>query len=183
MELLLAVNRILPALGEHPVTSLTIKHPTLAIVLPKIQNKLEDLCMQGYWFNTFDITLYPDSEGGIALPTDTLAFIPDSENAIQRGRALYNGTTQTFFWAAPVKGSIITSIPFNELPESMAAYVFYSALVISYVTDLGLEKDVQLWQAEAQAAERRVMSEHLRNRKYTTRRSPRYQRILHAMRA
>ena len=32
MKLLDAVNLILPKLGEHPVTSLTIKHPTLAIV-------------------------------------------------------------------------------------------------------------------------------------------------------
>jgi len=182
MELILAVNRILPALGEHPVTSLNTKHPTLAILLPKIQNKLEDLTMMGWWFNTFKTTLYPDSEGGVALPTDTLSFVPMFDNAVQRGSALYNGDTQSYIWTAPIEGTIITRIPFDELPESMASYVFYSALVVAYVTDIGMENEVQLWQTEAAQAERRVMSEHLRNRKYTTQRSPRYQRIRHAMR-
>lgn len=183
MELLTAVNRILPVLGEHPVTSTTIKHPTLAILLPKIDMKIEDLTSQGYWFNTFKTTLYQDSEGGIELPTDTLSFVPTYDNAIQRGRRLYNGDTMTYVWDAPVEGTLITRLPFAELPESCAVYVQYSVMIAAYVTDIGFEQDVQVWQTEAGAAERRLMSEHLRHKKYTTQKSPRYARLRHAMRA
>jgi hypothetical protein len=183
MKLLTAVNRILPVLGEHAVTSLSTKHPTLAILLPIIQTTLDDLTIQGYWFNTFKTKLYQDSEGGIGLPLDTLSFVPDYENAIQRGTKLFNGETMSYVWSLPVDGVIVTRVPFDELPESVATFIFYNAMVVAYVTDIGLEQTVQIWQALAGAAERRVMSEHLRNRKYTTQRSPRYQRIRAAMRA
>lgn len=183
MDLLTAVNRILPKLGEHPVTSLTVKHPTLAILLPEIQTKLEDESMQGMWFNTFNVKLQPDSEGNVTLPVDTLSFVPKYLNAVQRGRQLYNGETQLYFWSEPVEGRLVTKVPFDLLPESAASLVFYSALVSVYVTDIGLEREVQLWQQQADIARARVSNEHLRNKKYTTRRSPRYQRILAAMRA
>lgn len=182
MELLTAVNRILPTLGEHPVTSLNTKHPTLAIILPKIDLKIDDLTIQGYWFNTFDVALYPDSEGGIAIPVDTLTFVPTKEPAIQRGRKLYNAASQTYVWTKPVDALITTRIPFAELPESMALFVMYSVMVTSYVTDIGLEQDVQLWQSEMAKAEARVMSEHLRNMKYSTRKTQRFQRIERARR-
>ena len=129
MELLTAVNRILPTLGEHPVTSLNTKHPTIAVVLPKIKLKVDDLTLQGYWFNTFKVTLYPDSEGGIAMPVDTLSFIPNSAPAIQRGRKLYNADKQSYIWAEPIEAVIITRVPFEELPESVALYVMYSVMV------------------------------------------------------
>lgn len=183
MDLLTAVNRILPALGEHPVTSITSRNPTLAIILPKIDNKLDDTLTPGYWFNTFKTTLYPDSEKVIAIPADTLSFVPTWVDAIQRGMRLFDPVTQTYLWSSPVEGVRITRVPFDELPESAASYVFYSALVICYVQDLGMESAVQLWQAEAAGAERRLMSEHLRNKKYSTTRSPRYARLRHAMRA
>lgn len=183
MDLLTAVNRILPKLGEHPVTSLNTKHPTLAVLLPVIEAKIEELTMQGYWFNTFDTKLYPDSEGRIELPLDCLSFVPKYENAVQRGKLLFNGKTINFTWTAPVEGTIVLRLAFAELPESMASHVFYSALVDVYVSDIGLEDEVKIWQVEAAGANRRVMSEHLRNKKYTTRNSPRYRRIINAMRA
>lgn len=183
MDLLTAVNRILPKLGEHPVTSLNTKHPTLAILIPQIDSTLEELLMPGWWFNTFDTKLYPDSEQGVELPTETLSFVPNTANAIQRGRKLYNGETMNYLWTEPVEGVIITKMPFDELPESVASLVFYNALVSAYVTDIGLEKELQVWQTLAQAAERRMFSEHLRNRKYTTQRSPRYIRYRSALRA
>ena len=67
MKLLDAVNLILPKLGEHRVTSVDNKHPTLAIILPEIENELKKLLARGWWFNEFDYKAYPDSEGAGAL--------------------------------------------------------------------------------------------------------------------
>lgn len=182
MEILTAVNRILPVLGEHPVTSLDTKHPTLAVVIAKLGMKVDDIITQGYWFNTSAITLYPDSEGGIALPTNTLSFVPDrGYPAVARGSKLYNIETASFLWSTTVTGKRIERLAFNELPEACAQLVMYATMVTSYVTDIGLENDVQVWQGEAQAAERRLMSEHLRNMRYSTASGARFQRIKRAM--
>lgn len=183
MDLLTAVNRIMPKLGEHPVTSLNKKHPTLAILLPIIDTKIEDLTMQGQWFNTSDITLYPDSEGGIAIPADTLSFTPKDMQAVVRGLRLFNAATSSYVWKLPVAGTLIARLGFEELPESVASLVWYSALVDAYVTDIGMEQIVQAWMQQAQLAQARVLAEHLRNVKYSTKRSPRFARLRLAMRA
>lgn len=183
MDLLTAVNRIMPKLGEHPVTSLDTKHPTLAILLPLIDTKIEDLTIQGLWFNTTEVTLYQDAEGGIAVPVGTLSFTPNTLQAVVRGRKLFNAATSTYVWTEPVKGVLISRLVFSDLPESMAGYVWYSALVDAYVTDIGMESNVKMWMSQAQLAESRVMSEHLRNVKYSTKKSPRYARLRLAMRA
>jgi hypothetical protein len=183
MELLAAINRILPALGEHPVTSLNVKHPTLAIILPAIAGKIDDLTMIGWWFNRFDTTLYPDSEGAIALPVDTLSFIPDNGDAVARGLKLFNTTTQTYLWTDAVTGSIIMRVPFEQLPESVASWIFHAAIVEAYVTDIGMADEVRMWREEAASAQGRVEREHLRNKRYSTQRSPRYYRLRAAMRS
>lgn len=183
MELLNAVNLMLPKLGEHPVTSLTKRHPTLAIILPEVDNEITTCLLKGWWFNTYEYTAYPDSEGLITLGVDTLAFVPDEYASTLRGRALFNLTTLDYKWDKPVKGTIKQRLTFNELPESVAQYVWYSALCNTYVTDLGMTQDVQVWKAKAEEANVQVLAEHLRNKKYSTKQSPRFRRLRAAMRA
>jgi hypothetical protein len=184
MDLLTAVNLILPAMGEHPVTRIDVKHPTLAVILPVIDSKIDTCSMRGWWFNEFKHTLYPDSEGGIALPDDTLAFIPDEgyEGSV-RGTRLFNKARLDFIWTGPVPGVIQLRLPFDELPESVATYVFYDALVQIYLVDIGLESVVGEWKTIAANAETLATNEHLRNMRHTTMKSARYARLRSAMRS
>lgn len=182
MNLLTAVNNILPKLGEHPVTSLDKKHPTLAIILPLVDLELERLLTKGWWFNTYPYTMYPDTEGNIAIPTNTLQFTPVDVNAIVRAGKLFNPATLDYVWTEPVVGTIILNFSFDELPVAAQHVVFYQALVAAYVTDLGLEKEVQFWMQGITAAEKLLMSEHLRNRKFSASNSPRHRRLRAAMR-
>lgn len=184
MELLTAVNNILPKLGEHPVTSLERKHPTLAIVLPLIDQVMLEVLGEGWWFNTFEYTAYPNSEKEIYLPSNTISFIPNSASpgAAVRGMRLYNTGNSTFLWDSPVTGVLIESMPFNQLPQSAANVVLYRAMIDSYVTDIGLEKEIQVWQGLSQSARAQLVSEHLRNRKFSARNSPRQRRLRSAMR-
>lgn len=183
MELLDAVNLILPILGEHPVTSVTTKHPTLGILLPKMHLKRREILLMGLWFNQYETKLYPDGEGNITVPARTLTFLPSNANAVVRGKLLMNTDDHTYKWAVPIVGDITEDVPFNELPESAAHAVLYGSVVAAYVTDIGMESNVQMWQQEAGAALVRLNTEHLRNKRYSTRKTRQYHNIRKAMRA
>lgn len=183
MELLNAVNLMLPKLGEHPVTTLDINHPTLAVILPEVENELIQLLLKGWWFNEYNTTLYPDSEKHIAVGTEVLSFTSDSVESAVRGRSLFNPATLNYVWEAPVTGKIKQRVDFDELPETAAQFVWYSALINSYVTDLGVTQEVQVWQTRAGAAMAQLLAEHLRNRKYSTTCTSRYRKLRSAMRA
>lgn len=174
---------MLPKLGEHPVTDLDVNHPTLAVILPVIDNSVVQLLTKGWWFNEFDVTLYPDNEKGIAIGTEVISFTPTYVQAAMRGRALYNPESLSYLWDSPVEGRIKQVLDFNVLPESAAQFIMYSALIEAYVTDLGVSQDVQVWQSLATAAYTQLLAEHLRNRKYSTTSTRRFQRLRLAMKA
>jgi hypothetical protein len=182
MQLLTAVNLILPALGEHPVTSLDIKHPTLAVILPQIEQQRQDFQTNGWWFNTVPARMLPNSEGQIDVPTGTLEFIPDSGDVASRGEMFYNIAERSYVFTEALVGDLIQDVPFEQLPESAAQYVLYSSLVLAYATDIGLEQTVQLWSAKANEALARVERAHLRNRKYSNTRSRRWRRYRQSLR-
>lgn len=172
----------MPILGERPVTSLDAKHPTLALLLPKLDTKLEDALAVGWWFNSFVTTLYTNDAGEIAVPLDTLAFVPSFTQAVVRGDKLYNPATMSYVFDYPVAGELIQRVPFEQLPETAASYVWYAALVDAYVTDIGMEQNVQKWMQEEAQARTRMEAEHLRHRKYSTYNNPRFQRVRNALR-
>ena len=182
MQLLTAVNLIMPKLGERPVTSLEVKHPTRAVLLPIIEQTRRNTLKRGWWFNEYPITLYPNMAGEIDLGTETLSFLPDCEGeAIERGEQLYNPKTLTYVFTAPVKGTVIQDVPFEQLSESVAAYVFYSSLVEAYATDLGVTQDLPVWQTLAARAWSDFLAEHLRQKKHSTRKSRRWRQFVFAL--
>ena len=183
MKLLDAVNLILPKLGEHRVTSIDNKHPTLAIILPEIENELKKLLARGWWFNEFDYKAYPDSEGAIVLGTNTLEFTPKYPNtAVARGLSLYNPVTLSYVFDRYVEGRVREYVDFEQIPESAAQSVLYNALVSSYATDIGMTNEVLLWQMAASQAYSDLLAEHLRQKKHTTKNSRRWKNFICALR-
>jgi hypothetical protein len=183
MRLLDAVNLILPKLGEHSVTRLDTKHPTLAIILPEVDNELRALLHKGWWFNEFNTTLHPDINGELLLGTDVLTFTATSEGvAVQRGRKLYNPLTLSYHFDTPVPGRVRQYVAFDDLPESAAQTVYYSALVNAYLTDIGLTNEVRDWQMRAATSYSDMLAEHIRQHKYNTRKSRQYVKLRRALR-
>lgn len=183
MELLDAVNLVLPKLGERPVTSIAVKHPTLAVLLPILEQTQRNTLMSGWWFNEFEYTAYPAVNGEIDIGVDALSFIPDvPDTAVVRGQRLYNPKTLSYVFTDTVKGTVVQNVQFNELPDSAASYVFYSAMVEAYATDLGVTQELGVWQSMAGRAWSSMLSEHLRQRKHSTRRSRHWRNLINAMR-
>lgn len=181
MDILRAINLILPALGEHPVSSVDSKHPTVAIILQNLQSELDEVLIRGWWFNTYKNVLYPDPEGVIVLPSNTLSVLTIRERGVQRGTKLFNRDTQTFVWSGGVRVEIIERLDFEDVPESAAQFILYTGMVKSYLTDIGRESVVQEWQQIAGRALNNMEAEHFRNMRYSTTNSRRYQRIRRAL--
>ena len=182
MQLLTAVNTILPKLGEHPVTKLDAKHPTLAIILPEVDLQLRTLLIKGWWFNQSEVTLYPDSEKKVAIGTDVMDFVPQDATVALRGKSLYDTSTNDYKFSASVKGLATYYVPFDDLPEAAALSVLYTSLVQIYATDIGLEQVLQLWETKRQEANQLLLAAHLRNKKYSTQGTRRMQRIRASLR-
>jgi hypothetical protein len=183
MKLLDAVNLILPKLGEHAVTSLDQKHPTIAVILPEVENRLRSTLLKGWWFNSFVYKAYPDSEKHIKLGVDTLSFTPLYVDASLRGLDLYNPDTMSFEWDEPVEGMVRQYVEFDLLPESAAQFIFKASLVSIYATDIGLTAEVNLWAKDSEGAYSDMLAEHLRNQKHTTKNSRRWANIRRALRS
>lgn len=181
MKQLDAVNLILPALGEHPVTTLESPHPTLAILLPIMEHKRRELLGKGWWFNSFSYTIAPNSDGEIAVPIAALEFITDN-GAIRQGGLLVNPETLNTVFTEAVTGNLILDVQFDDLPESIASVVLYSSLVQAYLTDVGLESVVQQWAQQAQINLETATSMHLRYMRHSTTKSRRYIRYRNALR-
>lgn len=182
MRLIDAVNLVLPKLGEHPVTNLDISHPTLGIILPEMEETRQELLLEGWWFNEFEYTAFPDPEGFIDIGTETLSFIPHKEPAILRDGRLYNADTRSYVWDTEVVGLVKEDVPFESLPETAARCILYTATVAAVATDIGMTNEVQLWASRAQDARGALIAEHLRHRKYSTRGTRRFQRLRKALR-
>lgn len=184
MKLLDAVNLIMPKLGERPVTSLSVKHPTLAVLLPIIAQKRRSTLTRGWWFNKYPYTAYPANDGTITIGTDTLSFVPDEVNtAVLRGTDLFNPVTLTSVFTGPVSGIVCQDVEFDLLPESMANYLFYSSLVEAFATDLGVSQELSVWQSLAAQGWSDVMMEHLRQVKKNTKQGSAWRKLRRAMNA
>lgn len=174
----------MPKLGERPVTSLTVKHPTLGVLLPILEQTRKNSLMRGWWFNEFQYEAFPGTNGEIDIGIDTLSFVPnEADVAVVRGQRLFNPATLSYVFTDSVKGKVITDVPFEELPESAAQYVFYAGLIEAFATDLGVTEDFNVWQNLTARAWSDLLAEHLRQRKHSTRRSRRWQYLINAMRS
>jgi hypothetical protein len=182
MELLTAVNGIMPKLGERPVTSLATPHPTLAVILPIIEQKQRDTLKRGWWFNEYNYTAQPDVDGIINLGVDTLRFIPDCRGTVAtRGTRLFDMVNLTDVFTAGVPGRVTQNLPFDELPESMAQYVFYAGMCDAYATDIGVTAELGEWKAFAALGWSDVVAEHLAQRRPNTRDQRAFRKLRRAM--
>lgn len=180
MTLLQAINRIIPALGENPVDSIETRNPTVGIVLNAINNARHDLLQRGWWFNEFETTLYPDTQGVYVAPDGALEWIPHNVDAILRGDIFINpeNLSTQFPTVDSLEGIVRLDVSFDDLPESFKLWVVHRGVVDAYLTDIGLEEIVGQWQRDAMLAENLVWTQHLRFKKYSTRKSPRAREML-----
>lgn len=125
MDKLDAVNDILSAIGEPPVTELPSGIPDADLAedfLDRIERQTQ---ARGWWFNRESLVeLEPDVDGHVVLPTDVLKWTPadpDKRFFIRAGR-LYDPSEKTDVFTEAIKLNVVYRIEWNDLPQVFTDY-------------------------------------------------------------
>lgn len=166
MRLLTAVNTILRKLGEIDVPSLDEAYPTLAIVLPALDEARTTVLKEGWWFNTlFNWDALPTPTGEIELPENTLMFYPDDPRYVFEGQFVVMADNHEPIIGKAVRGKLVIDKEFERLPYTCAMAVTYTAAVETYTADIGPDDTSKMLDNTRIEYLMTLSAEHTRSRK------------------
>lgn len=169
MDLLKAVNTVLPHLGEHVITRIEgAKHPTVDLILAAIDRQRTRILSEGLWFNELVMTIPVSTDGQIEVPKDTLAVHGINCSVELDGEKFFNLATGSRYFTHPITVKIIRDVEFHKLPVPVAHCVLYRAGAEVYLQDYGRENTVTELQEEAERAWYQVRQDELRKRRYNS---------------
>ena len=133
-----AVNAILGAIGQSPVTSIETKtNPEIQFIYNLLRDANIDVQAEGWHFNSEKhVTYTPDSvTGKISIGNDILkmdvteGWRKRSYDVVKREGNLYDKYDHTDDWSdhTEILLDIIKAYPFNELPVVFQRYIIYRA--------------------------------------------------------
>lgn len=161
-----AVNRMLRAAGEQPVSTLVSDSTNdVDIAVQVLDEATMQVLGQGIPENTVKLTLTPTTDGFVYLPSTVLYADADPDdttwrdrNVNQRGNRLFDNDNNTFvFTTETVKVTVKQMLEFNDLPLHTQMYIADMA-ARQYQMDTKGDPDVDARLAqrvlESQAAQR-----------------------------
>ena len=127
-----AINTMLSAIGEAPVSSLSsglIEAEIAETILNTVDREVQSM---GWHFNRELNKLFAIStDGEIILPADILradaTLGAESPDLVQRGSKMYDRKNHTFNIGAASALDIVVQLTFNDLPEVCKRYVILRA--------------------------------------------------------
>ena len=131
-----AVNSILGAIGQSPVTSIVKENPEVGFIYNLLRDSNVDLQNEGWHFNTERHVEYtPDSNGKIAIGGDVLrmdttdGWVDRTHDVVKRSGFLYDkyNHTDDFSDHTTVKLDIVKLIAFEDIPSVFQRYIIYKA--------------------------------------------------------
>ena len=131
------VNACLRLMGETALASEQEYHEYLGNIQALYSKISRDVQVRGWWFNTEERMLTPQTDGIIAVPNDVLSVVPTRQMAglfAVRGRALYDTTSGTNVFTEPQHVRLILNVAIEDLPYSAYAYV-REQTVFRFATD------------------------------------------------
>ena len=137
-----AVNAILGAIGQSPVTSINKTNPEIGFIYNLLRDANVDLQSEGWHFNTERHVKYtPQDVGGIqkiAIGNDILkmdvtdGWYKRNYDVVKRNGYLYDKYDHTDDWDELTDGidlDIVRLISYEDLPEVFKRYIIYKAAV------------------------------------------------------
>lgn len=131
-----AVNSILGAIGQAPITKLEFENPEVSFVYQLLQECNTDVQAEGWVFNREShYELIPDSNGYIQIPENVLSMdvsegqIYRDTDVVKRNGRLYDKENHTDIFTVPLEFDIIWKLTFTDLPTVFKRYITYRASV------------------------------------------------------
>ena len=164
-----AVNAILGAIGQSPITSLNFTNPEISFIYNLLRDANLDLQAEGWHFNTEKhVTYTPDSNGKIAIGNDILkmdtteGWSDRTHDVVKRNGYLYDKQSHSDDFSGHsggIKLDITRLISYEDLPEVFKRYIIHKASVRAATQLVGNAQLAQLL-AQQEALSRAAIMEY-----------------------
>ena len=129
-----AVNNILGAIGQSPLTTLNFDNPEIAFIYNLLRDANVDTQAEGWHFNTEKHIKYsPDTNGKIAIGNDILSMdLNDNEarrtyDLVRRNGFLYDKQDHTDVFTSDINLDVVRLYLFEDLPLVFRRFITYRA--------------------------------------------------------
>ena len=129
-----AVNSILAAIGQAPVTSINPSNPETSLIKQILDESILETLSEGWVFNTEDhYDLVPNVNDEILISEDMLRVdihddhIYRSEDIVRRNGKLYDKVDHTDEFSGDVKVTKVWLWEYEELPSVFKRYIVHKA--------------------------------------------------------
>ena len=131
-----AVNSILGAIGQAPVTALVYDNPEISFIYNLLRDANVDTQAEGWHFNTEKHVKYtPDTNGNIVIANDVLRLDVSEgwthrvHDVIRRNGKLYDKIDHTYDFSTleSIDLDVVLLVTFENLPIPFRRYITYRA--------------------------------------------------------
>ena len=129
-----AVNSILGAIGQSPITTLNFDNPEISVIFNLLRDANIDTQSEGWHFNTeYHVKFTPDANKKIAISADIVSMdLHDNQarrhhNFVRRNGFLYDKIDHTDEFDGDVDLDIVRLYNFEDLPIVFRRFITYRA--------------------------------------------------------
>lgn len=164
-----AINRMLRYIGELPVPSdvsidsLPEGHEAV-LARTILGETLREEQENKWWFNTFEVTFTPDTDGYITMPQNVIAF--ENTDYFIEGGNLYDREAMTGIFQDTVELTVRYEITFDNIPDVFRTYVVLVAAKHLHVYLNGDETTQKELDNKVNLQRIKVEREHLKQSKF-----------------
>lgn len=159
-----AVNQILGAVGQAPVTTLDDTNPDVAIAYDTLQEVNREVQAEGWGFNTErEYPFNPDINGEVAVPLNVLLidlsdlYENKGVEVVVRNGKLYNKVGHTYVFNKQVKCDVVWLIDYTDLPLPVRDYIVTRSAVQASTKMVGDSTVYQMLQQKESMARANLM--------------------------
>ena len=157
-----AVNSILGAIGQSPITTLNFANPEISFIYNILSEVTKDLLNEGWHFNTEEhIKVSPDVNGNLTIPNNYLRYDLNDGQAdrqmdlVKRDGKLYDKVNHTDVFDHDMELDVVYHVAFEDVPSVYQRYIIARAstkAATQLVTNPQLVKLLQQQEALARAS-------------------------------
>ncbi len=125
-----AINYILGAVGQAPVTTIDQLNPDVAIAYDTLQQENRQIQEEGWTFNwEYEYPFTPDTNSEILIPQNVLqldlsdVYENRGIDVVRRDGKLYNKTDHTYTWDKQVKCDVLWLFNYDDVPPVIQQYI------------------------------------------------------------